>query len=173
MATLYKSATKDNITLNIYYDENAESPREWDNLGTITAKNSRYNLSDIEAYKDFNRKDSIYLPVYAYIHSGITISTSPFSCPWDSGQIGYIYVSKDKVRKEFNVKKITKKIREQVIKILNSEIKVYDLYLKGEVYGYEIIEDNEVIESCWGFIGEPTQDNMDIPKEYKELLKDI
>jgi hypothetical protein len=30
-------------------------------------------------------------PIYAYIHSGVTISTEPFTCRWDSGVIGYVY----------------------------------------------------------------------------------
>lgn len=46
------------------------------------------------------RKKFIILPLYLYDHGGITISTRPFSCPWDSGQVGYIYASKDKFRKE-------------------------------------------------------------------------
>lgn len=36
----------------------------------------------------------IGLPVYAYIHSGIALSTSSFGDPWDSGQSGYIYINK-------------------------------------------------------------------------------
>ena len=40
----------------------------------------------------------VILPLYLYDHSGITISTRPFSCPWDSGQVGWIYASKDTFR---------------------------------------------------------------------------
>ncbi len=36
----------------------------------------------------------IILPLFLYDHSGITMSTGPFSCPWDSGQVGWIYASK-------------------------------------------------------------------------------
>lgn len=41
----------------------------------------------------------VILPLYLYDHSGITISTGPFSCPWDSGQVGWIYAPKDTFRK--------------------------------------------------------------------------
>jgi hypothetical protein len=34
--------------------------------------------------------------LYLYDHSGITISTSPFSCGWDSGQVGFIYLTRQK-----------------------------------------------------------------------------
>lgn len=100
----------------------------------------------------------IMLPLYLYDHSGITISTGPFSCPWDSGQIGYIYVSIKDVLKEFNRKKMSKKLRQKVIDILNSEVNSYDHYLTGSVYGYMIEpanENNEIEcdDSCWGFLG--------------------
>ena len=30
----------------------------------------------------------LMLPLYLYDHSGITMNTTGFSCPWDSGQVG-------------------------------------------------------------------------------------
>lgn len=37
--------------------------------------------------------DVLLMPLYLYDHSGITISTSEFCDPWDSGQIGFIYTN--------------------------------------------------------------------------------
>ena len=42
----------------------------------------------------------VILPLYLYDHSGITMSTSVFSCPWDSGQVGWIYAEKKKLIEE-------------------------------------------------------------------------
>jgi hypothetical protein len=100
----------------------------------------------------------IMLPLYLYDHSGITISTGPFSCPWDSGQIGYIYVAIKDVLKEYNRKIMSNKLRKQVIDIMRSEVNSYDDYLTGSVYGYMIEpanEENEIEcdDSCWGFLG--------------------
>jgi hypothetical protein len=39
----------------------------------------------------------VVLPLYLYDHSGLTISTSPFSCRWDSGQVGYIHTTFEQV----------------------------------------------------------------------------
>lgn len=77
---------------------------------------------------------AIHLPVYLYNHSGITVSTSPFSCRWDSGQVGIIYVLKEKVYEEYNVRNISSKIKESVTKILENEILELDKYLTGD-YG--------------------------------------
>ena len=43
----------------------------------------------------------IVLPLYLYDHSGITISTSPFSCPFDSGKVGFVFVTHEKVLSEY------------------------------------------------------------------------
>lgn len=100
----------------------------------------------------------VMLPLYLYDHSGITISTGPFNCPWDSGQVGYIYVTKEAIKSEFTYQKVTKKARQKAIEIMQSEVKTYDQYLTGSVYGYTIepTDENKNIEcddSCWGFFG--------------------
>ena len=42
----------------------------------------------------------VILPLYLYDHSGITMNTCGFSCPWDSGQVGWIYADKAMIDKE-------------------------------------------------------------------------
>jgi hypothetical protein len=102
----------------------------------------------------------IILPLYLYDHSGITISTGPFSCPWDSGQIGYIYITKEKARKEYSWKYMTKSRIKRIINYLENEVETYDQYLTGDVYGYRISnEDDDHIDSCWGFYGHDYKDN--------------
>lgn len=152
------------LKIRIVNDIDACNPREeWDNLGTMVCFHRRYELGDKnefnspEEFKNFlkrEEKNIVVLPLYLYDHSGITMKTSPFSCNWDSGQVGCIFVKKEKVREWYGVKTITKKVREKVIEHLNSEVKTYDNYLTGEVYGY-IIEDNngENLYSCYGFYG--------------------
>jgi hypothetical protein len=87
-------------------------------------------------------KHLIYLPIYIYDHGGITINTTGFSCGWDSGLIGYIFVSKDTVRKEYCWKRITKKRTEEILVRLRSEISLYDQYLTGDVWCYDITDSN-------------------------------
>ena len=73
--------------------------------------------------------------------------------------MGYIYVSKADVRKEYNWKRITEQREAKIIKYLESEVKVYDDFLAGNVWGY-VVEDSEGehIESCWGYYGDYTDD---------------
>lgn len=120
----------------------------------------------------------IMLPLYLYDHSGITMNTTGFSDPWDSGQVGVIYVDPDEIRKEWQMEDATNElVWEKGYEVLRAEVDEYDKYIQGEVYGYvlEDAEGNEV-DSCWGFIGadwfkQALRDNLS--KEYHPLIEEI
>jgi hypothetical protein len=163
--------------IEIFPDNEPDNPRNWDNLGTMICFHGRYDLGEKHGYdhKDYSGWDElekvivkdnnvgVILPLYLYDHSGITISTTPFSCPWDSGKIGFICVSKEKILEEFGGKIVTKKLKEGVEKILKAEVLTYDQYLRGDIYRYKISkvttcdqgnEHKEEIDSSWGFYGQ-------------------
>ena len=78
----------------------------------------------------------VYLKVYLYDHSGLSVQTTPFSCPWDSGCVGIIYTTLEECRKE-QVK------LEKAEIILKSEIEVLNQYLNGDVWSYTLyVNDN-------------------------------
>ncbi len=153
--------TKRNQKLEIFQDEDPMSPRtNIDNLGTIiTKENNRYTLGDIQVQdidKELKEHDiGLILPVYMLDHSVLLLSTRDFNDKWDSGQCGFIFVTKEKIKKEYSAKRLGKKILEKVKSVLESEIKIYSSYVNGDVYGYKITEqkNNETIDidSCWGF----------------------
>ena len=153
--------TKGTKTLKIMQDDCDMNPRtEWDNLGTMICFHKRYSLGDKHNFTledamlfEQNRKDCIIMPMYMYDHSGITIATKPFSCPWDSGKIGFIYITKKKAREEYGWKVITKARELQIRGYLENEVNTYDQFLRGEVYRYEVYEGEEMIDSCGGFFG--------------------
>ena len=188
---------KGKYTLEIMQDSDPLSPREWDNLGTFIMQHGRYSFGDIDFetdpysnksfYDDFKYhlkevedctiKDVIYLPVYMYDHSGITIKAGEsFSCSWDSGQIGYIYITKKQVYKEYGWKRITKEREKQIEEYLVNEIKVLDDYLNGNVFGFNLTNDetDEDVESCWGFYGDTyAEDILPYVEQYGFTLEDV
>jgi len=111
----------------------------------------------------------VMLPLYLYDHSGITMRTTGFSCPWDSGQVGFIYVTKEKLRQEYSVKRVTGATIKRAEGVLKGEVETYDDYLTGNVWGYSIEvtssetcdtcghtdHPTEFDDSCWGFYGDP------------------
>jgi hypothetical protein len=99
----------------------------------------------------------IFSPLYLMDHSGISMSTGSFSCPWDSGQVGYIICDNETIQREWGGD------RDLAEKCLEAEVEVYDLYIRGAVYGFivEELEEStcpycehwEHVDSCWGFFG--------------------
>jgi len=132
-----------------------------------------YNTDD-ESYQDpedtsneellaIIRENHVILPLYLYDHSGITVSTRPYHCPWDSGQVGWIYVSKEKVLAE-RTDLTEENWRETAEQYLQGEVQDFADYITDSVLGYELyeIENNEatdLVYSCYGFYGHSTSSN--------------
>ena len=167
-------------TVKIIRDNDAQNPRtEYDNLGTMAAAHRRYDLGDKDGHAELarllgcdpddirticerleKRRDIIALPLYLYDHSGITISTTPFSCPWDSGQVGFIFITAEKARAEYGWKVITKARRAKIEAYLKGEVETYDQYLTGDVYGFTVEnEEGDEVDACWGFYGQDPDAN--------------
>ena len=116
------------------YDVYPPDPREWDNLGTMVCEHKRYNFpyeenfnSIDELIKHIKKENVIALRIYLYDHNGLCVQTTPFSCPWDSAQIGFIFCTEEQLKKEG----ITK---EQAIEVMENEVKTYNDYIQGNVY---------------------------------------
>lgn len=149
-------------TIKIVCDPYPEDPRQWDHLGIIATWHRRYSLGDIQPkesgqeYIDDLENGTIILPVYMYEHSGITINTTGFSCQWDSGQLGIIYATPKSMRACFgdnimNEPDYETRVKNQLV----SEVEEYDSYLRGDVYGFQVIDSHgELLDSCYGWHGD-------------------
>jgi len=111
-------------------------------------------------------------PLYLYDHSGITISTGSFSCPWDSGQVGFIYVPLKQMHEEWNSKFPDGHTAQSwADKILDSEVAEYDAYLTGDIVGVIAEdEDGEEIHSCWGYFPDEKGDHDYAVEEFKSEI---
>lgn len=156
--------TTEKHIVKVFIDEDPETPRAWDNLGEILInENNRYVSGDKQVSREYlenatDLDEYIWLPVYAFVHGSVALNTTGFSCPWDSGQIGVIRVLKSKVLKEYGWKRLSKARVARIEKYLNNEIEVYNQYLNGEVYGFEVTDlTGQHVDSCWGFYETPEQ----------------
>ena len=137
--------------LVIEHDDDPMNPRtEWDNITTMICFHKRYDLGDKTDYKssEFNSWEELkkqiesdykvlsIKPLYLYDHSGITISTSPFGCIWDSGRVGWVFIHEKQLNlicgEEFE------RGEEKLNLIIDGDVKTYDEYLTGNVYRYTI-----------------------------------
>jgi hypothetical protein len=162
------SEERDGLKLRIVYDTDPPNPREWDNLGILGIGRNRSKRND---------PNIISLPVYAYIHSGVRLRTGSFQgllpeghAEFDSGLAGLIWTTKEKIRENFMVKRISKKTLARAIQVLEGEINDLNNYFSGSVYGFIIEDEDEVhLDSCWGFL-EDYQSDIKKMYVYQEAL---
>lgn len=134
--------------VEVYPDYDAPDPREWDNLGTMVCWHKSYDLGDQQAPRNLGSEEAVldfygveerdlFLPIYIYDHSGITVSTSPFGSRWDSGQVGWIFVKWE----DYDAEGLT---WQQALERLEAEVEAYDTYVRGDVYVVQVYE----LEKC-------------------------
>lgn len=165
MKDVLETIEQGDVIGRIFADDDPGNPRtEWDNGAHMVCWHRRYCLgdahdfsepADFEAWAKEQRGIEI-APLFLYDHSGITISMGRFSCPWDSGQVGYIYMTREDILCEYGKPngRVTRTMREKARALMEGEVQTYDEYITGQVYGYTI-EDragNEY-DSCWNFFG--------------------
>jgi len=161
-------------TVSIYHDDDPGSPREDDNLGHMVCWHRRLRLGDEQIHpSEFGedlgevrellkeiRKAYLILPIYIYEHGQVTITaklsvyaTYPDK-EWDAGQVGFIYVTREKVAAEYGMA-ISAEEEDKIREVLEGEVETYDQYLTGDVWRF-VIEDEDgedIGASCWGFYG--------------------
>jgi len=189
--------------IKILLDVSPVSPRDDENFSTMVCAHRRYDfgdddaintlISDLQDSKAYCEAwdDTLYskhlpeleelavkagfllLPIYMYDHSAQSVKTTPFGCSWDSGKIGFIYVTPSQARSWFGWKKITKSRRDEVFKYLDSDIQDYDKYLNVSQYYYAVENIfGDSLDSCCGFYGDdPKENGMDehLPEGWEKL----
>lgn len=143
---------------NTDFDEKAFKEQILDECGLARDTVSEDGTVDEDAYDkawgeradELIEQNCVVLPLYLYDHSGISISVERFSCPWDSGQVGYAYVTIESARANwgealdwedvpampFLDEPNTKTLRELTKSAIKAEVETYDAYLTGQAYGY-------------------------------------
>ena len=161
--------------LIVGYDQYAESPREWAEYSKVFSQHRGlrgdfqyqgiYDSLEEEFDKRIGFKNVVAVPVYLYEHSGIVLDTKPFSCPFDSGQLGYIYYPKDVIRKVYGWERLSQKRIAELEKYLKGEVEEWSQYVSGEVYWFRVEdEEGEVLDSCGGIYD--IEDYLDEVKSY-------
>ena len=52
--------------------------------------------------------------------------------------------------------------------VLEAEVESYDMYLRGECYGFRLYKDGEEEDSCWGFLGDVDDMLKELPSYLPE-----
>lgn len=176
--------------LKIMHDSDHDA-RGYDHVGTMVCWHRRYNLGDEQPKcdpqqwrEDFDAEnpDAVILPLYLYDHGGLSISVGGFACPWDRGQVGWIYITRKALDSAWPAEYPEGATSEEKAKLdagriakaeacLRAEVKEYDDCLTGNVWGFRLyklkkcgecghIEEEETDDSCWGFVGDKEHNGM-------------
>ena len=161
-------ADKDDFLRDLYLDtvgNNEQGERRYERLldRFDTPEHGGYGSGQYQRAVDNALLEAIsekhvILPLHLYDHSMLSISAHSFvgrahHAEWDSGQVGWVYADKDDILKEFGGKNLTPDKREKAETLLHGEVETYDCYLRGECYGFELLQNGKMVDSCWGFLG--------------------
>jgi hypothetical protein len=149
-------------TIELWPDEDCESPREYDNLATILAESHHSELGDksyVGRISNYDDDDELYEAIMGEYH----VVMLPEGVPaiwklrvydadidvvsWDRVAHGYAFVTKEGV----DACGTPPELFEEVTK---GEIDELNRWLNGDCYGYKILDTNgDEDDACWGFIG--------------------
>lgn len=90
-------------------------------------------------------------PVYMLDHSGTCYSTSDFGDPWDSGQVGWVYTTPERVAELYRDRVPS---TEEIAECLEQEVAEYDAWVNAEVYTVEVDDGSGCTEVCGPYYDE-------------------
>lgn len=158
----------------VLVEPDPQSPRENENLGTMLYNHRRYVLGDdrikfasFDEYLDsanLSAEEVVSLPLYLLDHSGLTLSTTAFQDQWDSGCVGVIFTTFDKIKNEYGASEVDHDLVERIELVLENEVAEFNSYLNNEIYGFRLCEKNSSeewseVESGWNFYGSDPNEN--------------
>lgn len=126
----------------------------------------------IEDRDEILDKHYVIFNLYMYEHGGVALSLCPFNDPWDSGQVGFIVVSREDIEKEFKIpqdRELTAEELDKIQNIIHTEVDIYETYLNGEVFAYVVEDpDGKIEDACGGYYTE--EEALECAKEELDVM---
>ena len=171
----------------LVYDQDSDvtNPREGDNLGTILIAPSKAHWvaspdvavdtsiplgkNPYEHWQNLRHEQlklkkseiAIGYAITKHEHGSISLSLG-YKQGWDYGVVGFVYVTKETLREEYGVGRITKSILAYAEKRLQDELDTLAHWLNGDCYGWQIKEyalddgldweEVDTLDACWGYL---------------------
>lgn len=200
--TIYKDNR--NHFFKLFYDEYSDSPRSSqsefsENIATILTWEGDYDSPDenpdtaeefakkhgVDVSQEWHlndlltamRKEGYYVvPVYALHHGASHYSINDFHDKWDSGIVGIAFCKREDDLIDND---------DYFRKVIDREVKEYDAWLNGEIYGITLLSPKEeTLDESWGYM-EPEEGRakmlkdmlycvgVDIQDEYQPAAREV
>ena len=75
---------------------------------------------------------------------------------WDGSVSGFAWQTKSNLYKEYEVSRLTPKLKDEIYDLVDKNLKVYTDWANGYCYGYQLFTQengDDIIDSCYGYIG--------------------
>ena len=191
MKTYKKTIVEEKPRLEIGFDQFADNPRNWDNIGYFITCDSRYNSpDDNEELKSLiqNTGDEsnsleehinkiktemtsngygkvVYItPVYKYEHGNIVYRRGRANC-FDISNNGF-YIITDKTLKEYTADQ--KQSISCLEEVIDNELKIYTQWANGEVYYFTLYDENGERRDGYGDIYDLQDIKDGLPADWKD-----
>lgn len=172
---------QENLLAN-YKVEVREQERWWDNpfscCGDISmlGMHTKYNLGSPELREQYHAEDytgwseiekqlkedmdiAYILPVSMYDHSGLAFNIGEPTCRWDSGRVGFIFITREQLKKFWGWRYVTKRRANKLYDACKGMLRDYGDYMNGVIdYSAHIIN----IHDGWEY------ENTSILEEFEE-----
>ncbi len=123
-----------NKTLQQYDDKHIDTEKGWRNLS----------------------KKYIILPIHLVSNNREVYKASAYR-DHGSNHVGFIYASIADIRDEYDVGKLSPKLRNTIHEYMDSLLSVFTHYINGDIYGFSIYtegQEENPIKTCTGFYGD-------------------
>ncbi len=152
--------------INVEHDDDAMNPDEAsENIVFLTASHRQFTVN--VSKETLLTKENIYweLPLYAYIHSGVSLSLDnsyyPFNDRFDACQVGTVFVESGELKAP---------TLEKAQEVAKEYIEAWNNYLSGEMWRFSVIDElGEIIEG-WGDIYDNEENVL---KEAREVVDSL
>lgn len=151
----------DGMTVEILpYEKDIDhlNPRLDDCFCVIVADHPKYDIGDTEhGYREENGYEwgpdslqeihadivkthpgCIIRPLFLMDHGLVGVSLKDYRDKWDSGQVGWVFVSRQMIRDNWGIKRVTKEYIERAEALMASEVEEYSRWLEGCVYTFKV-----------------------------------
>jgi len=98
-----------------------------------------YSWSEVEEWLFKKYKDIVWIDDVMLLDHGMLWIRYNSGFPedpsgWDSGQIGFVFTTKERIREFFGVKRVTDKVREKAKEVYLEDLRIFKAYVEGDVY---------------------------------------
>ena len=124
-----------NVAFRVCYDKDPVNLRREEPLTRIVSwaravEGDEHDYANAAAFLESVRPGDIVRELYGHVHSGVALALEPFSDPWDSGMVGYVLVTPERMEAVGLDPANTALLDEQI----RADIEIEQHYINGMVY---------------------------------------